>query len=99
MCLLRSWKMGFLLSAMADWLSTFSFRAPVSVPSMSVKSRASQTPWHAVPTTVMYSTSHEDRATTRCLAAYQVIVLPPRKKMSPLVLLRVSMSLPILASL
>jgi hypothetical protein len=59
---------------------------------MLAKSQASQTPWQDVVTVAIYSASQEDRATTFCFADYQVIGLPPRKKMTPLVLLPVSMS-------
>ena len=73
-------------------MSTLSSGAPASEPMKSLSSRASHTPWQVAFATAMYSASQEERATTFCFEDYQVMVLLPRKKTMPLVLLRWSMS-------
>jgi len=54
--------------------------------------RANHTPWQAAVAAAMYFASQEDSATTLCFCDCQVMTLLPRKKRTPVVLLRVSMS-------
>jgi hypothetical protein len=91
-CLLRSWCTGFSINAMADLLSTFSFGARTGPPMSSASNRYSQTASHAIAAAAMYSASHEERATTFCLANCKATRPPARKKMSPLVLFQSLMS-------
>uniref|UniRef100_A0A0A9FTC4 Uncharacterized protein n=1 Tax=Arundo donax TaxID=35708 RepID=A0A0A9FTC4_ARUDO len=77
MCLLRSWKTGFFISAKADLLSIFSSTASASLPLKSPSSRASHTACVAAVVAGTYSASQDDSATTFCLRAYQLTKLLP----------------------
>jgi hypothetical protein len=72
MCLELSCSTGFLLRAIADWLSILSSGEGTPAPTKSCSSSWSHT-------TAMYSTSHDDSATTHCFYDYHAIGLPPRR--------------------
>ena len=90
-CLLLSWKTGFLARASADLL-TLSSTTSTSLPRSSPSSLASQSACVDAVVAAMYSTSQLDKATTFCLTDCQQTKQLPRKNMVPLVLLLVSTS-------
>lgn len=92
MCLLRSRCTRFLLSAIADLLSTHSFTIDRAFPISSPSSRLSQTPWQAVVAAAMYSASHDESAMTFCFCDVHVIILESRKNATPIALFRSLMS-------
>ena len=80
MCFERSWNLGFLVSAMQDWLSQCRILAPGCGKPKSDNSWRSHSSSFVAEAVAMYSDSVEERATVGCFRLCQEMAPPPRRK-------------------